>query len=537
MSVCKPIITISGTTGVGKSKLAIQLALALAKSDSANCSGARIINADSMQVYAGMDVITNKVPLHEQQGVDHLLMGFKQPGEQYVVGQWVHDAMKAIDETHARNQIPIVVGGTAYWIHHLIFPNRLSSTVDSQPSYSPPPSPSPSKVPLPSEKLSEALESLPPNLLHLFNNLPSDIPSSAAEAIAMHNLLVGLDPVVGTRWHWRDTRKVFRCLNIIKETGKRTSDIWEEQSNVGFKPRYRTLCFWLYADLPSLYPRLDARVDDMIKQGLLDEIRELKRIATSSPRPGVATTVVQDQGQDADDYTPDYTLGIYQSIGYKEFHTYLTSPDPTQKSFDEAVQQMKFSTRKYAKRQVSWMRNKMLPAVYAANAGTDRVEMNGERDGNVERESERIEFFLLDATQLQEKWDSDVRDVAEQITHDFLHERQPPDPLSLSEAARTMLTIKDRPTDPMAVLTARHQITCPICTSNPDEPFMVEEGSQWEAHRQSRVHRMLAAKQKGEPWGRPTISRKARRLAYQQQRAENGGEGEGSVRSLAAFLP
>jgi tRNA dimethylallyltransferase len=93
----RPLITICGTTGVGKSKLAIELALKVS-----NCSGnhgwqgARIINADSMQVYAGMDVITNKVPETQMQGVDHLLMGFKKPGEQYFVGQWVLDAIKAV---------------------------------------------------------------------------------------------------------------------------------------------------------------------------------------------------------------------------------------------------------------------------------------------------------------------------------------------------------------------------------------------------------------------------------------------------------
>lgn len=95
----RPLITICGTTGVGKSKLAIELALALsnnAEHRKHGYRGARIINADSMQVYAGMDVITNKVPLEEMCGIEHLLMGFKQPGEQYVIGEWIHDAMEAV---------------------------------------------------------------------------------------------------------------------------------------------------------------------------------------------------------------------------------------------------------------------------------------------------------------------------------------------------------------------------------------------------------------------------------------------------------
>lgn len=96
----RPLVAICGTTGVGKSKLAIELALALSQHDQhhryGGYRGARIINADAMQVYAGIDVLTNKVPVEEQCGVEHLLMGFKCPGEQYVVGQWVKDAMQLV---------------------------------------------------------------------------------------------------------------------------------------------------------------------------------------------------------------------------------------------------------------------------------------------------------------------------------------------------------------------------------------------------------------------------------------------------------
>ena len=104
-----PVIGICGTTGVGKSRLAIELAQYLSntsyKQPSSSISpppstasnlGARIINADAMQVYAGLDVLTNKVPVSEQGGIEHLLMSFKRPGEQYVVGEWVRDARAAV---------------------------------------------------------------------------------------------------------------------------------------------------------------------------------------------------------------------------------------------------------------------------------------------------------------------------------------------------------------------------------------------------------------------------------------------------------
>lgn len=93
----RPIIAIFGTTGVGKSDFAVELALHLSKTSRPNgWSGARIINADSMQVYSGMDVITNKIPMKERRGIEHLLMDFKQPGEQYTINQWLDDAMKLV---------------------------------------------------------------------------------------------------------------------------------------------------------------------------------------------------------------------------------------------------------------------------------------------------------------------------------------------------------------------------------------------------------------------------------------------------------
>lgn len=98
MALRRPLIAICGTTGVGKSNLAVELALQLQQGGSANdWSGAKIINADSMQVYEGLDIITNKMPLEERKGVEHLLMDIKKPGEQYVVGQWVQDAITLVN--------------------------------------------------------------------------------------------------------------------------------------------------------------------------------------------------------------------------------------------------------------------------------------------------------------------------------------------------------------------------------------------------------------------------------------------------------
>lgn len=95
----KSLVTIVGTTGVGKSRLAVDLALSMLNNGLEHgFQAAKVINSDAMQAYNGADVITNKMPLQERKGVDHLLIGFKQPGEQYVVGQWVNDAIREVSD-------------------------------------------------------------------------------------------------------------------------------------------------------------------------------------------------------------------------------------------------------------------------------------------------------------------------------------------------------------------------------------------------------------------------------------------------------
>ncbi|THH31744.1 hypothetical protein EUX98_g2418 [Antrodiella citrinella] len=424
----RPILAICGTTGVGKSKLAIELALAFSNAVHTNNDGtrhpwrgARIINADAMQVYAGMDILTNKVSLDEQCGVDHLLMGFKKPGEQYVVGQWIRDATEAIEETHRRNQLPIVVGGTSYWMQHLVFPGRLVSSFDeSDADLHEQTSSAPDEPTVASEQLYQAMAKTPHDLLQLYNNLPDVSPSAGTEpeaAYTLHSLLASLDPAVAARWHWKDTRKVLRSLQIIKQSGRLSSDIIHEQSQTSSEPRYRTLLLWLYARPEVLNPRLD--------RGLLKEVEELTTIAATQPE------TVQDA-----ELSPemDCTLGIYQSIGYREFSRYLNTPDSPERerNYVDAVERMKTATRKYAKRQVRWIRNTLLPVVNAANTATVQ-------SGSLPV----VPTYLLDATEL-DSWNENVRDVAQRITRDFLGEQNLPDPLAVSNVSKEMLSISNK---------------------------------------------------------------------------------------------
>ncbi len=137
---------------------------------------------------------------------------------------------------HKNEELPIIVGGTSYWIQHLIFPSQLIHK-----------DPSPGTV-VWSEKLKKSAEALPPHLLNLLQNLPHEAPSAKIDpdkAFQMHQLLSALDPTISQRWHWKDTRKVLRSLEIAKETGRLPSAIVAEQSSVvgeGSKPRSINTC-------------------------------------------------------------------------------------------------------------------------------------------------------------------------------------------------------------------------------------------------------------------------------------------------------
>lgn len=131
------------------------------------------------------------------------------------------------------NKIPIVVGGTSYWIQHLMFPDRLSSSASA-------PSSSAHKSQI-SDALAQSLSSLTPSLRDLYSGLPEhaepalDFPDTAVQ---LHALLYALDPTIAARWHWKDTRKVLRSLHIMRDTGRKPSEIITEQSQSVVRPRY-----------------------------------------------------------------------------------------------------------------------------------------------------------------------------------------------------------------------------------------------------------------------------------------------------------
>ncbi|KAG9126298.1 hypothetical protein FRC07_004036 [Ceratobasidium sp. 392] len=331
-----PLVAVVGSTGVGKSRLSVELACSvrdkLLRVD-APWTNSKIINADAMQTYKGLDLVTNKITESEMNGIEHTLFNFRDLKEDYIVTEWVTDAISEIDSAHKTQKLPIVVGGTSYWLQHLLFANRLASLPLDEPSATPPPTLS--------------APNLPPSLQQLFDNLPTRADAIDEDAsFKLHSLLMHLDPTTASRWHWKDTRKVLRSINIIRESNKTVGEAYKAQTDP--VSRYPTLIFWLYMNPAILNPMLDLRVDKMVEAGLREE--------------------VEGMGQAADAAKGRIEMvGLNQAIGYKEFEAYLQDPTRPQLKFDRGVEHMKVATQQYATRQVKWIKSQLLPAVIASD--------------------------------------------------------------------------------------------------------------------------------------------------------------------------
>ncbi|WRT66499.1 uncharacterized protein IL334_003458 [Kwoniella shivajii] len=393
------IVAVIGTTGVGKSNLAVSLAHSLIRSSPGSANDelpclvsterrqpAVVLSADSMQLYKGLDVITNKVTLAEMEGVEHWGLDMVTPGHggSWEVGKWCNEADKKI-ASMAASDLPIICGGTHYFVQHFLFPPpELSFTRSASPSkgkaplrWTPPRSrpPVPDTMDLelitlldtfwtsdpqwPTSSSADKVNSSSAGPSHPSSSRPTI--SEDSQLLLLHQLLCIVDPKEGRRWHWRDGRKVRRGIERWWERGGTVSpevmeDVAEDNSaDKGRKARFRTLIFWVYEPLDTLRPRLDKRVDQMVENGLLKEIAELRIIAEAAYGTADAT---------------DHTEGIFQSIGYKEFASLpLPQSQPeAHPSYRPALERTKISTHQYAKSQLKWIQKQLLPAAQEARA-------------------------------------------------------------------------------------------------------------------------------------------------------------------------
>ncbi|KAI4788202.1 tRNA isopentenyltransferase-like protein, partial [Aureobasidium sp. EXF-8845] len=314
-----PLVAVVGATGTGKSELAVNIARRF---------NGEIINGDAMQLYEGLPVITNKMPEDERDGIPHHLLGCISLNEEtWTVGNFVSNALAKISEIRARGRLPILVGGTHYYTQSLLFHDALANkSQDEEPVQN-------------AERLAVLEE-------------PTEVLLAKLREV---------DPVMADRWHPNDRRKIQRSLEIWLQTGRKASDIYEEQrtrrETAGQEVlsddtqdasllRMRTLVLWVAAQSDMLSKRLDTRVDKMVTQGLLDEVSTLSDFYDS---------------RIADGESIDTTRGIWVAIGYKEFLDYQaalrkgdTSPTQLSKLLAQAIEKTKAGTRQYAKRQIRW---------------------------------------------------------------------------------------------------------------------------------------------------------------------------------------
>ena len=278
----KNMVILTGPTAVGKSALSIALAKAL---------DTGIISADSMQVYKHMDIGSAKITPEEMQGVPHALIDVYEPNEPFHVVQFQHDAKAAMEQLWDKGQLPLIVGGTGFYIQALLYDVDFSE------------------------------EDADLKLRQKYAQLAQ---SEGAEAL--HAQLAQVDPQAAGQIHANNIKRVIRALEFYEKTGTPISA--HNAAERAKQSPYGFAYFVLTDRREHLYERIDARVDAMMEQGLLGEVKKLR-----------------DMG-----YTRD--LVSMQGLGYKELLAYLDG----ECSLDEAVYMIKRDTRHFAKRQLTWFR-------------------------------------------------------------------------------------------------------------------------------------------------------------------------------------
>ncbi|KAI9019069.1 IPP transferase-domain-containing protein, partial [Hyaloraphidium curvatum] len=427
----------------GKSQLALDLAqrLSLSPLCSPGSPPLEIISADSMQVYASLPIATNHPTPEDFAKVRHHLVGHLDHTMEYTAPEFVRDALDIIERIRAEGGRGVVVaGGTGYYVQSLLFRNTLTSGA--------------------------FLDSAEPSA-------PADgaaLAHPSTPAATLHSLLSFADPPVALLRHPNDVRKVRRSLEVFLSQGAQ-SELWEAQKREregASSLRFRTVLLWVYSPPERLDPRLDARVDAMIERGLLEELAALKPAVERGELP--ASKRVEDG--DGTSTIVDWTRGIGQAIGFKEFSDHLglassgnpAAADP-ERSLADGLERMRQRTRRYARTQLQWLRNRLAPAVLREEPlpfpGT------GLRAGDAH------------ALPVDDRpWDEIVVEAENRVLA-FL-EATPASPSADSVLASLLSASGTRGMQP--------HVPCPVCTDDEGKPRMIPEG-QFEDHLKSRAHR------------------------------------------------
>jgi tRNA dimethylallyltransferase len=305
------VAVIIGPTAVGKTKLSIDLAKAL---------NGEIISGDSMQIYRTMDIGTAKVTTDEMDGIPHYMINIKDPEDSFSVAEFQERVRKCIREITERGKLPIIVGGTGLYIQSVLFDYQFTDEAGDA-------------------TYREQMEKL----------------ALERGVEYVHKKLQGVDPESAERIHANNIRRVIRALEIFHTTGEKMSNQLEKQEN---ELLYDVSLIGLTMDREMLYDRINLRVNLMIEQGLLEEVK------------GLHERGVRD-------------CQSIQAIGYKEIYDYFEN----RVSLEEAVSQLKTNSRRYAKRQLTWFRNKMDVAWFDVTDGEKTSEILRYIEGKLQLKS------------------------------------------------------------------------------------------------------------------------------------------------------
>ena len=275
------LLILTGPTGAGKTGLSIKLAKRLK---------GEIISADSMQVYKHMDIGTAKISSSETEGVRHHLINVLEPTEDYNVSRFKDEAKAALEGIYSRGALPVVVGGTGFYIQALLYDVDFSDSAQTE---------------------------YRKELIRIADREGSG---------SLHDMLRACDEKAASYIHPNDIKRLTRALEYYHETGMRISDHNEDTRKK--ESPYDFKYFVLNTPRDELYKNIDRRVDDMIKKGLVDEVKSLA------------------------DMGLDESYVSMKGLGYKEILRYLDGS----LSLNEAVRIIKRDTRHFAKRQLTWFK-------------------------------------------------------------------------------------------------------------------------------------------------------------------------------------
>ncbi|MRG85317.1 tRNA (adenosine(37)-N6)-dimethylallyltransferase MiaA [Salinibacillus xinjiangensis] len=290
----KTVIAVVGPTAVGKTKLSVELAK---KFDG------EVISGDSMQIYKGLNIGTAKVTHEEMQGIPHYMIDIKEPFESFSAAEFKENVQHYIDTIHERNHLPIIAGGTGFYIQSTLYNFNFSS-----------------------EKRDENFE----------KQMLAKITEKGIEPY--FEKLKEVDREQAKVIHPNNIRRVIRALQIYEKTGLTKSELQKQQVD---QSPYKPILIGLDMEREELYKRINQRVDQMMQEGLLEEVKALFKTGLKDAQ-------------------------CMQGIGYKEFIPYFEGDV----SLEEAIETLKRNSRRYAKRQYTYFRNKLDVRWYSISEST-----------------------------------------------------------------------------------------------------------------------------------------------------------------------